>query len=393
MPVPLKTYSVHRNDNLYRVASRFQVSVRQLLEANPQLLKRPLIEGEAIRVPENDTHVVNHVQHQELQHTVPYPDEETLLAIRDAQREFFSVRQTNGLPAFEKEQKSIVGANIPSSSVALWQVQQALRRQGYLGADTEVGWYKEDFNQEVNPQDFLNTWGALRKFQQERQLDQWKNHAFFKSLSYTPSQVKPNDLTDWALRYFTRYYIQLEDVKSEIHDIRFENMVAGAVCKNPLGIVYEGAYYPTFSVEELTELGIPSEKANAVLSSLSSKNAFDFIQSYDESLFSFGFVKFSGDSLTKFLLTVMLQHPALYQVLFSSFGVDISYSWSDEKVEKAVLTLIVPEARGGEYILYDEDALLEIQRNKLLQAVFIRAGLSHEVAKLQVLSAVEQELI
>ncbi len=385
LPTPLRIYTIKRNDTLYRIAARFEVSVGDLIHQNPILQEKVPIIGQNIRIPQAKTPVINHLQHESLHHTIPYPDEETLIQIKRARDEYITIQVLNGIAAFVRPQRGVVSQRDPLHAQEFAQVQEALRLQGCLAADAEKDWAAKG-DALLHAEDFPDTWAALAAFQKERQLDWWAKQPVFEGFTYVPDAVYPNDLTTWALRYFTRYYVQLEDARSELHNINFCNMPVHPSVHYPLGVSYTGQTRHDISPEKLMEWGIPSDFCAALSELIPQQLPFDAVSSAGNQDFSFGFMGFTGKLLTRFLVHTKLEHPALFEILFARLGIEVEYSWHEEEISKAVLMLITPESRGAEYVYYDHTALKQIQRDKQLQAAFIRAGLHPEIARFQVLT-------
>lgn len=391
LPTPLRVYSVRNNDSLYQIAIRLQVSVAQLLAQNPSLRERPLVVGERLLVPDQRHTVVNHIQHTSLHHTVPYPDQETLLKAQGARYEYVTMHIVNGRKAFTRRQRGSVGQKAQNHAHELHQVQEALRMQGMLDPALENNWYDPQKPDEVvSPDAFPATWAALEKFQDEHALAWWAEHPVFGNVYFTPHTVYPDDLTSWALRYATRYQVQLEDLRSELHDLYFQNFQRVPEVKDPLGVAYPGTVRTSFDADTLRHLEIHEAHIPFVRTLLERQYAFDTIASHFSSCFAFGCMLFSGKLLTRFLVNMKLRHPALFDELFARFGIEVEYSWTGENLDTTTLMLLLPDATGSEFVVYDEAALREIQRDKRLQAIFIRAGLDLEAAKIQVFTLYQE---
>lgn len=383
--------TVRRDDSLYRIAARFQTSVGAILTLNPELKHRQLIIGERLTIPEFEAQVTNHLQHESLHHTVPYPDEDKLLETRRVQHEYITIHRQNGQAAFTRRQLGAVGPQAQNHPEDLRQVQEALRLQGFLdsGVETEL---PTDDQPTLPAADFPQTWQALQRFQETHQLNWWATRPCFASLSFTPGHCLPKDLTHWALSHATTYNIQLEDAKSEIRDLSFSNLPPRQDCIYPLGVHYEGTARFEFSPEELADLLVAPALCQELSELISLQQPFDSISSHTSAYFTFGFARLSGREITRYLVELKLRNPALFEMLFANFGIEIEYSWEEESLGKIVLMLIVPESHEMEYVRYQEDALREIQRNKRLQAVFVRAGMHYQAAKIQVLTVYEERI-
>ncbi len=97
---------------------------------------------------------------------------------------------------------------------------------------------------------------------------------------------------------------------------------------------------------------------------------FDAINSWDSAIFSWGFIQFAGgvqgSTLGSLLLNIKIAEPRIFEALFGQFGIDVVSAGPTGQV-----SVMVPERDA---VVKDNEAWTYIKDNKILTAVFIRAG-------------------
>lgn len=168
----------------------------------------------------------------------------------------------------------------------------------------------------------------------------------------------------------------------------YQNKERRAVLKyhrNGDGLMYHGTQKFNIPASYYKSIGADPTMAEVLEFVSSNEGNFDGINSWDRAVFSFGFMQFAGPySLHTLLALIKYRSPFLFQDCFQRFGIDVEYSFSNNRFSGQQFVVIDPQTKQ---VYKDKAGLQQFKDNKTLTCAFVRAGHDIEIAKLQVLLA------
>ncbi len=187
-----------------------------------------------------------------------------------------------------------------------------------------------------------------------------------------------------------RYNVSFADYKGTTQNVSFKSGVKSRFAVYDQGVSYAGKVIHNIPMSYYQSLGLTPSLSKALEFVSKNEGNFDAINSYDKAFFSFGFVQFAGGgrSLHTLLALMKYRNPDAFYDAFERFGINVEYTFANNRFANQKTVVIVPEGVGGRHVLRGDDAEIHLRENKLLHAVFIRAGYDPEIAKLQVMMAV-----
>lgn len=178
------------------------------------------------------------------------------------------------------------------------------------------------------------------------------------------------------------YLCQFKDFANQIHKVTLKDRPGGT------GIMYHGTQRHKIPASYYQSIGASPNMAKVLAFVSSNEGNFDAINSWDNAVFSFGFMQFAGPySLHTLLALIKYRAPHLFYDCFQRFGIDVEYRFRNNKFEGQQFVVMDPNTKK---VYKDKDALQQFRDNKLLTCAFLRAGYDIEIAKLQVLLAVAE---
>ncbi len=138
----------------------------------------------------------------------------------------------------------------------------------------------------------------------------------------------------------------------------------------PQGIMYGGQSHIALDVATIQSVGLNPRQAQALQYVSTHEGSFDAINSYDQAIFSYGFIQFTGASvvgasLNQVLVSMKANAPQSFQRVFQRVGIDAEGFGKTATV--SVLDEFGNRQRGDQAWLY-------IQRTPQLYGAFIQAG-------------------
>lgn len=188
----------------------------------------------------------------------------------------------------------------------------------------------------------------------------------------------------------TRYKASFTDYKGTTQNVSFRDGVKSRFAVYAKGVSYAGTVIHQIPMSFYQSLGLTPSLSKALEFVSRNEGNYDAINSYDKAFFSFGFVQFAGGgrSLHTLLALMKYRNPDVFYDAFERFGIDVEYTFANNRFSNQKTVVIVPEGVAGRHVLRGDDAEIHLRENKLLHTAFIRAGYDPEVAKLQVMMAV-----
>jgi LysM repeat protein len=149
----------------------------------------------------------------------------------------------------------------------------------------------------------------------------------------------------------------------------------------PQGIYYGGQHRPTLPSHLLASIGLTQPQANALAFVSQHEGCFDAVNSYDQAVFSFGFIQFvawtkegTPGSLNTLMQTMKTNEPQYFNKYFGQMGLNT------EGGQVTVLNDSGQTLRGKEAWIY-------VQRNLPLTATFIQSAYEPVLQKEQLRGA------
>ncbi len=138
----------------------------------------------------------------------------------------------------------------------------------------------------------------------------------------------------------------------------------------PQGLMYGGQSHIALDVNTIQSVGLSFKQAQALQYVSTHEGAFDAINSYDQAIFSYGFIQFTGGaavggSLNQVLASMKANAAQAFQRVFQHVGIDVEGSGKFATV--SVLDDFGNRQRGDQGWLY-------IQARPQLYGAFIQAG-------------------
>ncbi|MCU0448033.1 MAG: LysM peptidoglycan-binding domain-containing protein [Microscillaceae bacterium] len=424
-------YNVEKGESLYAIARKFGLSINELKIFN-QLNSDMLRAGQILKIPtkkimnypakniENTTlPTENKSIEEDLQNAdnqdisiknIPQPAKlEDLAEVKTnglpAQvraiieaRKIFQIEATSGVEIFDTPLRGPVGRNHVNRPEDLAKVQARLIQLKMLAAEHQESpeiLQKKYGSGAITSNYIPQTIEAIERFQNQFRVRFWIEHssrvAMLQTNSFTPGVIIPNDVTYKVLREFTRYKLSFPHPQTQqAMSVQFENFPRSAATKYYLGVSYTGTANPEIPLNVFTRLGLNETLAKALKFVARNEGNFDAINTYDEGIFSYGFIQFAGNGggFAPLMAAIKYKAPKLFEEFFQKYGIDVEYSVFDEAIRTAKMIVINPYDKGGKYIIEGLEAERVIRSDQQLYGVFIRAGHHLPIITLQIDSAI-----
>ncbi|WP_338768910.1 LysM peptidoglycan-binding domain-containing protein [Bernardetia sp. ABR2-2B] len=309
-----------------------------------------------------------------------------------------SVSETGNISKYEQNKKEVINLDA-INGVQIFGSGGLSASVGRGGANRQVD--VEKVQQRFVQLDYMNAVGGLSQiqatisaidnFQRRNKIDWWAGKSSLIGASgYSNGLIKPNDVTYKLLREHTTYNITYKDHRGNLEKVRFSNFVRSNYSVYPYGISYSGTVIHDIPASYYESVGLSRQLAEALEFVSKNEGKFDAINSYDKAAFSFGFIQFAGQTgggtFPHMMALIKDRNPSLFEEAFGRFGLDVEYTYRNDKYNAAKMVVFTPNGKRYE----GTDAEKYIRSDKVLHGVFIRAGQNVEVAKLQVLAAVQE---
>jgi peptidoglycan endopeptidase LytF len=318
-------------------------------------------------------------------------------------RKIFRLEATNGIDLFESGLRGAVGRNHVNRPEDLDKIQNRLIQLGMLAAN-----HPESLTQirqrhgggAITANLIPKTIEAIERFQSQFRIRFWIEHsmriAMMKTNSFTPGVIMPDDITYKVLREYTQYRLtfpQPQDGKATT--VKFYNFPLSPSTKYYQGVSFVGNSNPEIPLSVFNRLGISEDLAKALQYVSRHEGNFDAINSYDEAVFSYGFIQFAGNGggLAPLLANIKHKAPKVFQEFFQRYGIDVDFVIHQGQLRQAKLLTANPYDKGGKYWVEGLAAEMVLREDKQLYGVFIRAGHHLPIITLQIDTAIRNYVL
>jgi peptidoglycan endopeptidase LytF len=431
-PEEYQLHIVEKGESLYTLARKFGISIVEIKELNN--LKSDMIRiGQGLKIPkqpidnQNNTNIEiieePNKMTQEIIEEKPLEPEKVEINLPNvivsndpfyavdvaqlpgqikaiiAARKIFKLEAENGVDLFSPGLRGPVGRNHVNRPEDLEKVQARLVALKMLDGqhhESPEEIRKKHGGGAITANYIPRTIEAIERFQNAYNVRFWIEHShrvtMMQTNSFTPGVVVPNDITFKFLKEYTQYKLVFPHPQNEQDLIvSFDNFPRSNFTKNYQGVSYIGSSRPEIPLSVFSRLGLNENLANALKFVSRNEGNFDAINSYDEGIFSYGFIQFAGNGggLAPLLATIKHKAPKLYEDFFQKFGIDVDFSLENGLLKNTRIVVINPYDKGGKYIVYGKEAEQVLSLDKQLYGVFIRAGHHLPIITLQIDSAIQ----
>ncbi len=384
-------HTVVAGDSLYRIAMAFNVSVQDIKESNGlstnalSLGQRLVIIKDAKTNSSSDSTTNTGTGNSNTDNggtkgdnSSSVPDNGNISKYEQNKKEVINLDAINGVQIFGNGLSASVGRGGANRQADVEKVQQRFVQLNYM-------------NSVAGLSQIQATITAIDSFQSRNKIDWWaEKSALIGASGYVSGLINPNDVTYKLLREFTKYDITYKDHKNTLQKVSFSNFVRSNYSVYPYGVSYSGTVVHDIPAEYYESVGLSRQLAEALEFVSKNEGKFDAINSYDKAAFSFGFIQFAGatggGTFPNMMALIKDRNPTLFEEAFGRFGIDVEYTYKNDKYEPASMVVFTPDGKRYE----GTEAEKYIRADKVLHGIFVRAGQNIEVAKLQVLSAVQE---
>ncbi len=308
-----------------------------------------------------------------------------------------SVSQTGNISKYEQNKKAVINLDAINGVQIFGSGLSASVGRGGSNRQADVEKVQKRFVQ----LDYMNsvaglsqiqaTISAIDRFQRRNKIDWWAGKSSLIGASgYSNGLIKPNDVTYKLLREHTKYNITYKDHRGKPEKVSFSNFVRSNYSVYPYGVSYSGTVIHDIPASYYESVGLSRQLAEALEFVSKNEGKFDAINSYDKAAFSFGFIQFAGQTgggtFPHMMALIKDRNPSLFEEAFGRFGIDVEYTYKNDRYKPASMVVFTPDGKRYK----GTDAEKYIRSDKVLHGVFVRAGQNIEVAKLQVLAAVQE---
>jgi LysM repeat protein len=405
---------VAKGDSLYSIARKYELSVQALKEIN-QIHSDLLSIGQVLKIKANTNLPTEDTQsgesYKEIEANTETEDSESEIPelpveLTEAEqmkyflekRKIFQLEVSNGFDIFGSGLKGAVGRNHVNRPEDLEKVQTRLTQLGLLSPNhTEA---PEQIRQKIGNGAITanlipKTIEAIERFQTQYRVRFWIEHtarvAMMKTNSFTPGVILPNDITYKVLREYTQYKLSFpHPQENKPIQVKFYNFPLSPYTQYYQGVSFIGNSNPEIPVSVFHRLGINPELAKALQYVSRHEGNFDAINSYDNAVFSYGFIQFAGNGggFPGLLANIKHKAPKVFQEYFRQFGIDVDYVLHQGNVRQAKLLVANPYDKAGKYWCEGLAAEMILREDKQLYGVFIRAGYHLPIITLQIDTAI-----
>jgi peptidoglycan endopeptidase LytF len=387
-------HTVVSGDSLYRIAMAYNVGVQEIKESNG-LSSNALSLGQRLMITKAAK--TTSYSSSSSSSNVGSGSSNVDTSIGDGKDNSSSVSQTGNISKYEQNKKEVItldainGVQIFGSGLSASvgrgganrqaDVEKVQRRFVQLDYMTAIGGVSQ----------IQATISAIDRFQQRNKIDWWAGKSSLIGASgYSSGLINPNDVTYKLLREHTKYNITYKDHRGNLEKVSFSNFVRSGYSVYPYGVSYSGTVLHDIPASYYESVGLSKQLAESLEFVSKNEGKFDAINSYDKAAFSFGFIQFAGQTgggtFPHMMALIKDRNPSLFEEAFGRFGIDVEYTYRNDKYDPAKMVVFTPDGKRYE----GTDAEKYIRSDKVLHGIFVRAGQNIEVAKLQVLAAVQE---
>lgn len=387
-------HTVVSGDSLYRIAMAYNVSVQDIKESNG-LSSNALSLGQRLMITK-EVKTTNYNSGSGGSGNNSNTDSSSGDGSGQGDNSS-SVPETGNISKYEQNKKEVINLDAINGVQIFGSGLSASVGRGGANRQADVEKVQRRFVQldYMNSVDGLSqiqaTISAIDNFQRRNKIDWWAGKSSLIGASgYSNGLINPNDVTYKLLREHTKYNITYKDHRGNLEKVSFSNFVRSNYSVYPYGISYSGTVVHDIPASYYESVGLSRQLAEALEFVSKNEGKFDAINSYDKAAFSFGFIQFAGETgggtFPNMMALIKDRNPSLFEEAFGRFGIDVEYTYKNDKYEPASMVVFTPD--GKRYV--GTDAEKYIRADKVLHGVFVRAGQNIEVAKLQVLAAVQE---
>lgn len=389
-------HTVVSGDSLYRIAMAYNVDVQDIKESNG-LSSNALSLGQRLMITKEAKTTTNYSSSSSSSSTVNGNNDNVDTSIGDGKDNSSSVSQTGNISKYEQNKKEVItldainGVQIFGSGLSASVGRGGANRQADVEKVQRRFVQLDYMNSVAGLSQIQATISAIERFQQRNKIDWWAGKSSLIGASgYASGLINPNDVTYKLLREHTKYDITYKDHRGNLEKVSFSNFVRSNFSVYPYGISYSGTVIHDIPASYYESVGLSKQLAEALEFVSKNEGKFDAINSYDKAAFSFGFIQFAGQTgggtFPHMMALIKDRNPSLFEEAFGRFGIDVEYTYRNDKYDPAKMVVFTPDGKRYE----GTDAEKYIRADKILHGIFVRAGQNIEVAKLQVLAAVQE---
>ncbi len=178
---------------------------------------------------------------------------------------------------------------------------------------------------------------------------------------------------------FQRFFLTVPLLNGGQVIANMRDNVASSFRVYPQGLMYGGQSHIALDVNTIQSVGLSFKQAQALQYVSTHEGAFDAINSYDQAIFSYGFIQFTGasavgGSLNQVLASMKANAAQSFQRVFQRVGIDVEGSGKMATV--TVLDDFGNRQRGDQAWLY-------IQTHPQLYGAFVQAGFDANLVREQ----------
>ncbi len=169
---------------------------------------------------------------------------------------------------------------------------------------------------------------------------------------------------------FQRYFLTVPLLNGGQVVANMRDNIASQFRVYPQGIMYGGQSHLALDLATIQAVGLSPRQAQALQYVSTHEGSFDAINSYDQGIFSYGFIQFTGaaavgGSLNQVLASMKANAPQTFHRVFQRVGIDAEGSGK-------AATVVVLDDSG--HRLRGDQGWLYIQQSPQLYGAFIQAG-------------------
>ncbi|WP_375562396.1 LysM peptidoglycan-binding domain-containing protein [Bernardetia sp. OM2101] len=385
-------HTVVSGDSLYRIAMAYNVSVQDIKESNG-LSSNALSLGQRLMI----TKEAKTTNYSSSNNNVGSGSSNVDTSIGDGKDNSSSVSQTGNISKYEQNKKEVINLDAINGVQIFGSGLSASVGRGGANRQADVEKVQRRFVQ----LDYMNsvaglsqiqaTISAIDNFQRRNKIDWWAGKSSLIGASgYSSGLINPNDVTYKLLREHTTYNITYKDHLNNLQKVSFSNFVRSGYSVYPYGVSYSGTVIHDIPASYYESVGLSRQLAESLEFVSKNEGKFDAINSYDKAAFSFGFIQFAGatggGTFPNMMALIKDRNPSLFEEAFGRFGIDVEYTYQNDRYKPVDMVVFTPDGKRYK----GTDAEKYIRADKILHGVFVRAGQNIEVAKLQVLAAVQE---
>ena len=379
----------HLDSDLLRVGQPLKVHKEKKEEKKPE---SNIVQEDKIKINIKEDKEIQ--QNRETPKNLPAHIQAVLEA-----RKIFQLEFENGAEIFGSGLRGPVGRNHVNRPEDLEKVQRRLIQLSLLSSDHQES--PANIRQSlgvgaITANLIPKTIDAIEKFQNKYKVYFWIEHstrvAMMQTSNYTPGVVVPDDITYRFLKEYTSYKLSFPNPHTHKPvTIKFTNFPRSPYTTYYQGVSFPGNSNPEIPLSVFQKLGLGKDLAAALKYVSKHEGNFDAINSYDQGIFSYGFIQFAGNGggLAPLLATIKHKAPKVFEDYFQKFGVDVAYTVFDNQIRSAQTQVVNPYDTQGRHLAQGLEAEKIIRANKQLYGVFIRSGYYLPIVTLQVDAAIQ----